>query len=102
MSTPQIQIQLMGGFSITIDGQPVLTALSQARKLQQILQYLLLNCGRAVSHQELIANFWGDGSDAEASLRAVMHRLRQMAAQEGADWKTASSPAAVPTSGTRR
>lgn len=83
MSTPQIQIQLMGGFSITIDGQPVLTALSQARKLQQILQYLLLNCGRAVSHQELIANFWGDGSDAEASLRAVMHRLRQMAAQEG-------------------
>lgn len=83
MSTPRIQIQLMGGFSIMVDGKPVLAALSQARKLQQILQYLLLNCGRAVSHQELIANFWGDGSDAEASLRAVMHRLRQMAAHEG-------------------
>lgn len=77
MSNPPIRIQLLGGFSMAAGGRPMLSGLAQNRKLQQLLQYLLLNCDRAVTHQELIAHFWGDSFDAEASLRAVMYRLRQ-------------------------
>ena len=77
MSNPPIRIQLLGGFSMAVGGRPMLSGLAQNRKLQQLLQYLLLNCDRAVTHQELIAHFWGDSFDAEASLRAVMYRLRQ-------------------------
>ena len=47
MSNPPIRIQLLGGFSMAVGGRPMLSGLAQNRKLQQLLQYLLLNCDRA-------------------------------------------------------
>lgn len=83
MPQPKIEIRMLGGFSVCIDGRPALQGMAQSRKLQQVLQYLLLNRARAVPHAELAAQFWGNASNAEASLRAVMHRLRRLAALEG-------------------
>ena len=48
MPQPKIEIRMLGGFSVCIDGRPALQGMAQSRKLQQVLQYLLLNRARAV------------------------------------------------------
>lgn len=82
MTQPKIQITLLGKFAITIDGRPVLTGMAQSRKIQLLVQYLLLQYGRPASHGELTAALWGNAGDADMSLRAVLHRFRTMAAKE--------------------
>lgn len=83
MSQPKIRITLLGKFQITMDGHPVLAGMAQSRKIQLLVQYLLLQYGRPASHRELTAALWGNVGDADMSLRAVLHRFRTMAAKEG-------------------
>ncbi|MBM6717485.1 hypothetical protein H6B15_12545 [Gemmiger formicilis] len=82
MSQPKIQITLLGKFEITLDGRPVLAGMAQSRKIQLLVQYLLLQYGRPATHGELTTALWGNAGDADMSLRAVMHRFRIMAAKE--------------------
>lgn len=82
MTKPKIQITLLGRFQITLDGRPVLAGMAQSRKIQLLVQYLLLQYGRPATHAELTAALWGNAGDADMSLRAVMHRFRTMAAKE--------------------
>ena len=82
MTQPKIQITLLGKFAITIDGRPVLAGMAQSRKIQLLVQYLLLQYGRPASHGELTAALWGNAGDADMSLLAVLHRFRTMAAKE--------------------
>lgn len=82
MTQPKIQITLLGRFEITLDGRPVLAGMAQSRKIQLLVQYLLLQYGRPASHGELTTALWGNAGDADMSLRAVMHRFRAMAAKE--------------------
>ena len=53
-----IEITMLGGFQITVDGKPVLTQLSQSRKATALVQYLLLENGRKVPHKELTDALW--------------------------------------------
>ena len=82
MTKPKIQITLLGRFEIALDGRPVLAGMAQSRKIQLLVQYLLLQYGRPATHGELTAALWGNAGDADMSLRAVMHRFRTMAAKE--------------------
>ena len=82
MTQPKIQITLLGRFEITLDGRPVLAGLAQSRKIQLLVQYLLLQYGRPASQGELTTALWGNAGDADMSLRAVLHRFRAMAAKE--------------------
>lgn len=82
MTQPKIQITLLGRFEITLDGRPVLAGMAQSRKIQLLVQYLLLQYGRPASHGELTTALWGNAGDADMSLRAVLHRFRAMAAKE--------------------
>lgn len=82
MTKPKIQITLLGRFQITLDGRPALAGMAQSRKIQLLVQYLLLQYGRPATHAELTAALWGNAGDADMSLRAVMHRFRTMAAKE--------------------
>lgn len=82
MTKPKIQITLLGKFEITLDGRPVLAGMAQSRKIQLLVQYLLLQYGRPATHAELTSALWGNAGDADMSLRAVMHRFRTMAAKE--------------------
>lgn len=82
MTQHKIRITLLGRFEITLDGRPVLAGMAQSRKIQLLVQYLLLQYGRPASHAELTAALWGNAGDADMSLRAVMHRFRAMAAKE--------------------
>lgn len=82
MTQPKIQITLLGKFEIALDGRPVLAGMAQSRKIQLLVQYLLLQYGRPATHAELTAALWGNAGDADMSLRAVLHRFRTMAARE--------------------
>lgn len=82
MTQPKIQITLLGKFEIALNGRPVLTGMAQSRKIQLLVQYLLLQYGRPATHAELTAALWGNAGDADMSLRAVLHRFRTMAARE--------------------
>lgn len=82
MTQPKIQITLLGRFEIALDGHPVLAGMAQSRKIQLLVQYLLLQYGRPASHAELTTALWGNAGDADMSLRAVLHRFRAMAAKE--------------------
>lgn len=82
MTQPKIQITLLGKFEIALDGRPVLAGMVQSRKIQLLVQYLLLQYGRPATHAELTAALWGNAGDADMSLRAVLHRFRTMAAKE--------------------
>lgn len=82
MTQPKIQITLLGKFEIALDGRPVLAGMAQSRKIQLLVQYLLLQYGRPATHAELTAALWGNAGDADMSLRAVLHRFRTMAAKE--------------------
>ncbi len=77
-----IRISMLGKFEIELNGRPVLQALAQSRKVQLLVQYLLLQYGRPATHAELTATLWGNAGDADMSLRAVMHRFRTMAEKE--------------------
>ena len=84
MTQPKIRITMLGKFEITVDGRPALAGMAQSRKIQLLVQYLLLQYGRPATHTELTAALWGNAGDADMSLRAVMHRFRTMAAKENA------------------
>lgn len=88
MTQPKIRITMLGKFEIAVDGRPALAGMAQSRKIQLLVQYLLLQYGRPATHAELTAALWGNAGDADMSLRAVMHRFRTMAAKEDAALET--------------
>jgi hypothetical protein len=71
-----LRIELMGGFRIVRDGQPV-TGVSTIR-LQSLIAYLTLHAATPVSRQQLAFLFWTDSREAQArtNLRQLLHHLR--------------------------
>lgn len=80
-----IEMTMLGGFEIRVDGQPVLAQLSQSRKATSLVQYLVLQHGAPVPHKVLIDVLWGGerSGNPDMALRAILHRFRSMIAQEG-------------------
>lgn len=85
MEQSKLQIQMLGGFSVCCNGRPAFGEVLQSRRMRRLLQYILLNSGREVTHSELITALWGDAGDCELKLRALMHRLRVAAEKDGPD-----------------
>ena len=79
-----IEMKMLGGFEILVDGQPVLAQLNQSRKATSLVQYLVLQRGAPVPHKVLIDVLWsGERSgNPDMALRAILHRFRSMIAQE--------------------
>ena len=75
----ELQIQLLGGFQVRVDGVP-LDGLRSGRA-RSLLAFLVLGPNVAHSRQGLAAMFWPDSSDAQArtNLRNVLHLLRHAA-----------------------
>ena len=46
-----IEIKMLGGFEIRVNGKPVLAQLAQSRKATALVQYLVLRRGERVSHK---------------------------------------------------
>ncbi|MDD4850244.1 MAG: bacterial transcriptional activator domain-containing protein [Gemmiger sp.] len=85
MNELPLKITMLGGFQLSVGGKPVMAALGQSRKATLLLQYLLLERERRVTHTELTDSIWGGESTAnpDMALRAILHRFRNMADAEG-------------------
>ncbi len=75
MST--LNIQLLGGFNLSLDGSPV-TGFHQPR-LQALLAYLLLNRHTPQSRQSIAFRFWPNSTEKQSrtNLRRLLYSLRQ-------------------------
>jgi DNA-binding SARP family transcriptional activator/predicted ATPase len=73
-----LQIQLLGGFHLTYDGEPV-TTLHQGR-LQSLLAYLLLHRHAPQPREHVAFRLWPDSTEAQAktNLRRELHHLRRL------------------------
>lgn len=87
-----VEIKMLGGFEILVDGRQVLKQLGQSRKATALVQYLVLQRGARIPHKTLTDALWGGdrSSNPDMALRAILHRFRNMIAREKiACWKTA-------------
>jgi predicted ATPase/DNA-binding SARP family transcriptional activator len=73
---PLLEIQLLGGFRLFIQGQETGQGLSV--RLEALLAYLLLNRESPIPRQRLAFLFWPDTSEKQArtNLRNLLHKLR--------------------------
>lgn len=72
-----VQMQLLGGFTLTCDGTPV-EGINTPR-LQSLVAYLVLHRDAPHRRQHLAFLFWPDSSEAQAlnNLRQLLHSLRR-------------------------
>lgn len=82
-----IEIKMLGGFEIRVNGKPVLAQLAQSRKATALVQYLVLRRGERVSHKVLTDTLWAGerSTNPDMALRAILHRFRLMIEAEGLD-----------------
>lgn len=80
-----IEIKMLGGFEIRVNGKPVLAQLAQSRKATALVQYLVLRRGERVSHKVLTDTLWAGerSTNPDMALRAILHRFRLMVDAEG-------------------
>ena len=82
-----IEIKMLGGFEIRVNGKPVLAQLAQSRKATALVQYLVLRRGERVSHKVLTDTLWAGerSTNPDMALRAILHRFRNMLARKEGD-----------------
>lgn len=74
-----VEIYMLGQFSIIVDGQDILARLGNSKKKIQFLQYIIINMDAKYTNQNLFEQLWpADGaSNPESSLKTLVSRLRQ-------------------------
>jgi len=72
-----LQIRLLGGMNLTLDGK-TLTRLG-TQKARALLAYLVMHPGQMLPREQIATLLWGDSPDERArhSLRQAIHTLRQ-------------------------
>jgi len=72
----ELEIRLLGGFSLASDGMPVLSI--RLPRQRELLTWLLLHPGQAQSRVRIASLFWPDASEAQGrnNLRKVVHESR--------------------------
>jgi DNA-binding SARP family transcriptional activator len=73
-------VTMLGGFSITVDGQIVSDEANRTHKLWNVLAYLVAHRGRMVPQAEFIEQFWPDekGVAPANALKTQLYRIRAM------------------------
>ena len=74
-----IYIQMLGGFSMTYQGQPLLLGKSLSSKMLHLLMLLIYSRGEGIRRTRLLEQLYGDSDIEQAanSLRAMIFRLRK-------------------------
>ena len=74
-----IYIQMLGGFSMTYQGQPLLLGKSLSSKMLHLLMLLIYSRGEGIRRTRLLEQLYGDSDIEQAanSLRAMIFRLRR-------------------------
>lgn len=83
--TPRVEVRLLGGFEVRVDGRTVSGFESQ--KVRGLLAYLIVSRGTFHGRERLAELFWPDHEPAAArgSLRQALYNLRSTLTQ-GSDW----------------
>lgn len=70
--------QLLGGMSVSFDGEEVVTVIS-AGKVRLLLSYLVLTFDMPQSRKKIAFDFWPDSTEKQAlsNLRKLLHSLRE-------------------------
>lgn len=73
-------VTMLGGFSITVDGQMISDEANRTHKLWNVLAYLVAHRGRMVPQTEFIEQFWPDekGVAPANALKTQLYRIRTM------------------------
>lgn len=73
----QLEIRLLGGLNLTLEGKP-LTRLG-TQKTRALFAYLVMHPGQMLSREQMAALLWGDFPEERArhNLRQALHTLRQ-------------------------
>ena len=76
----EINIQLLGGFSITVDGTVHDNLPVKSRRGVSLMTYLILQRGKAVAMQRLARELWGArrSENPENALKTLVSRLRSL------------------------
>jgi DNA-binding SARP family transcriptional activator/TolB-like protein len=80
--SPDLSVSALGGFELRADGQRIEL---RSRKAQALLVYLLLNPMAAETRERLCGLLWSEHAEdkARASLRQVLHGLRELLEEHG-------------------
>lgn len=78
-----IRLQLLGNFSVTVDGRLVTEVLAHSPKGVQLMQYLILNRGHMETTAALTRAMWpeNDATRPESALKTLISRLRGLMQQ---------------------
>ena len=76
----QLQITMLGGFSLQYNGKVIDYQSSRSHKLWLILEYLITFREKEITQNELIELLWGDEftENPANTLKTLLHRLRTM------------------------
>lgn len=76
----QLQINMLGGFSLEYNGNRIDYQKSRSHKIWLILEYLITFRGKEVAQTELIDLLWGEEftENPANTLKTLLHRLRTM------------------------
>lgn len=80
----KVEITMLGGFEIRVNGRPVLAQLAQSRKATALVQFLILQRCERVPHKVLTNTLWNGerATNPDMALRAILHRFRNMVEEE--------------------
>lgn len=85
-AAPRISLQVMGGFTIRVDGTPVRFTRKAPTRLLALLKCLIALGGRGVHVERIAGAVWpeAEGDAAMRSFTSALHRLRRLLGLEGA------------------
>lgn len=74
-----LQIRTLGGFQVSLDGQPIPESAWKRDKGLQLFQYFLISNGTSIHKEEIIASLWPDlNADAgERDFKVALNALNQ-------------------------
>lgn len=74
------QVQMLGGFCLTIGKVSVSNQVQQAKKPWNILEYLVYNSNREISSDELVSIIWSNNSNVNSTnaLKTLIFRTRKL------------------------
>lgn len=80
---PIIKINMLGGFSITVDDKIISDQVSHSKKLFYLLEYLISFRHKEISQNELIDLLWpgNDSTNPGGALKTLLHRVRKLLAE---------------------
>ena len=83
---PRVRIRTLGGFAVTVDGQPLHLGRKLPRRPLELLKAIIVFGGRQIPQDTLADALWAgfDGDHAHNALTAALHRLRYLLRVPGA------------------